>query len=250
MPTVHDLLPAGGRPALERAQAQPLSYAVRYLFAPGPKPRVLVILGEAHMKLGTASEIGRQVVSRFELRGVETFQRRHVFAGRLLGVLIQFPRTLLRIVTVNTVRGSTITDAKELGSGHTCELERTDKVPLSLHVGSAYLSVVFAVFWSFVLLGVLGMDPPWLRVLLVALEAHMLMLVPAYFLRAHSWAWVIQPVIAILSTRDTLMAEGTVRMLREHPEPSAAVVVMGRAHVNGYERELVLKHGFERAQLV
>lgn len=78
----------------------------------------------------------------------------------------------------------------------------------------------------------------------------MLMLVPAYFLRAHSWAWVIQPVIAILSTRDTLMAEGTVRMLREHPEPSAAVVVMGRAHVNGYERELVLKHGFERAQLV
>ena len=53
--------------------------------------------------------------------------------------------------------------------------------------------------------------------------------------------------IAILSTRDTLMAEGTVRMLREHPEPSAAVVVMGRAHVNGYERELVLKHGFERA---
>ena len=39
-------------------------------------------------------------------------------------------------------------------------------------------------------------------------------------------------------------AEGTVRMLEDHPAIGAAVVVMGRAHVSGYTRILVEEHGF------
>ena len=84
--TVHELLPLGGRPALERAQRTPLSYGVRFVMAPGPRPRVVVLLGEAHMKLGPAAKLGREAVSRFELRGVETFQTRRVFALSLIHI--------------------------------------------------------------------------------------------------------------------------------------------------------------------
>jgi len=53
-------------------------------------------------------------------------------------------------------------------------------------------------------------------------------------------------MLAILTLRDTLLADGTVRMLREHPEARAALTIMGRGHLLGYERELVEKHGFVR----
>ena len=42
---------------------------------------------------------------------------------------------------------------------------------------------------------------------------------------------------------------GTLRMLKDHPEADAAVLVMGRAHVRGVERQLIEKHGFLPAQL-
>lgn len=38
-------------------------------------------------------------------------------------------------------------------------------------------------------------------------------------------------------------------MLGAHPGPSAAIIVMGRAHIAGVERELVNRHGFLRAEL-
>ena len=44
--------------------------------------------------------------------------------------------------------------------------------------------------------------------------------------------------------RNVTMAEGTVAMLREQPLPRAALVLMGRAHLPGYARELVETHGF------
>lgn len=246
---VHELLPAGARPAIERALERPLSYGVRYLVAPGPRPRVVVLLGEAHVKLGGASTLGREVVRRFDLRGVETFQRDAVVAGRLLGHLINAPRTLLRVLSLGAVKGSTIVDAKAIDSGHTEELERTENVPLALHVGSVYLAALFGVSYASMLLGAAGIAVPVLRTAASAFSFHLLAALPAYALRDKPWAWVLQPALAILTSRDGLLADGTVRMLREHPEHDAAVIVMGRAHLAGVERLLVDKHGFEVAEL-
>ena len=200
------------------------------------------------MKLAEAAEIGRAVVEAFELRGVETFQRKRVFLGRTLGVLITGPRLLLRLVTLGAIRGSTITCAKQLPSGLTVELERTKRIPLGLHVTSAYLTAFFIAAF-------LGLGLPWiapiapglaamLALVLVAFQAHMVLLVPALVLRRYSWSWMIHPLVGILTLRDELMAAGTVEMLADHPRETAAVIVMGRAHVEGVTRLLALRHGF------
>lgn len=246
---IHELLPLGARPAIEKALQRPLSYGARYLVTPGPEPRAVVLLGEAHVKLGEAAALGKEVVGRFELRGVESFQVKDVFFGRVLGPLIHAPRLLLRLLTVGTVKGSTIVDAKAVESGHTVLLEKTDSVPLALHVASVYMSVFFATLYATFLLGLAGIVVPWLAVLAFLFQAHMVLLLPAWFLRAEPWHWVLHPMVAILTVRDTLMARGTVRMLEEHPGPSAAVLVMGRAHLRGVERQLIEKHGFLPAEL-
>lgn len=238
------LLPAGAARALERAARKPLSFSVAYLLAPGPRPRVVAVLGEAHIKMGEASTIGRDVVRCFELRGVETFQRDDVMAGRALGHLIDAPRRLLRAFSLGAVKGSTITDAKEIEGGHTVELERSDEVPLALHAGSVYLASMFGVTYASMVLGAVGLNVPGLKVVASAFSLHLLAGVPAYALRDRPWAWALQPALAILTARDELLAQGTVRMLRDHPEPDAAVVVMGRAHVTGYVKALVEQHGF------
>jgi hypothetical protein len=82
----------------------------------------------------------------------------------------------------------------------------------------------------------------------ICLDGYLLL--PAYVFRRHAWAWLIHPGIALVTVRDSLMAAGTVRMLREHLEASSAIVVMGRAHVAGYERELVERHAFVRHERV
>jgi hypothetical protein len=246
---VDGLLPAGARAALERASQKSLSYAVRYLIAPGDRPRALVILGEAHMKMGDASDLGAEVVRSFDLRGVETFQQDDVAAGRVLGHLIHAPRTLLQMLSLGAVKGSTITEAKAISTGHTVELEKSENVPPALHAASIYLATMFGVTYASLLLRALGFPAPILRRLEQVFQMHFLAAAPAYALRRQKWAWLVHPLPSILTARDTLLAEGTVRMLREHPEPSAAVVVMGRAHVAGYERELIEKHGFLRAEL-
>lgn len=243
---IHELLPLGARPALEKALAKPLSYTARYLVTPGPKPRAIVILGEAHIKMGTAAKLGKDVVSTFELRGVESFQTKDVLFGRVLGALINAPRLLLRALSVGAVKGSTIVEAKALTSGHTALIEKTDHVPLALHVASVYMSVFFATIYGTLGLGVVV---PWLASLAALFQAHMVLLLPAWLLRAKPWHWVLHPMIAILTMRDVLMVEGTVRMLKEHPDPEAAILVMGRAHVRGVERLLITQHGFIPAAL-
>jgi hypothetical protein len=248
-PSVEEALPSDARAALERARRMPLSYGVRTLVA--PDGRVVVALGEAHLKLGAASELGKDVVGSFDLRGVETFQSKRVACGRALWVLIHVPRLVLRAVTLGFVKGSTITDAKQLPSGYTVEIERTDKVPTGLHAGAIYLALFFAVFWSLLALSqVPGLFPTllaWLTFVAFLLQIHFLAVVPAWLLRRHTWSWLVHPAVAILSVRDRLMAEGTVRMLHDHPGPRAAVVVMGRAHLPGFMRELVERHGFRYA---
>jgi len=57
-------------------------------------------------------------------------------------------------------------------------------------------------------------------------------------LRRCAWSWILNPALAILTVRDRLMARDTLRMLAEHPDPRAALVIMGRAHLRGYEYEL------------
>lgn len=246
----HEALPEAARHALRRAGESPISYAVRVVRA--PDGRRVAILGEAHVKLAKAAAIGRDVVSQFELRGVETFQQRQVFLGRALGVLIMAPRALLRLLTFGFVKGSTITDAKQLPSGYTVELERAKRMPFGLHVASAYLTGFFSVALLTLGLPLLDVIAPRLadvvRTASLAFNVHFLAIVPAALLRRHSWSWVIHPFVGILGPRDELMAAGTVRMLEDHRGIGAAVVVMGRAHVPGYERLLVERHGFARIE--
>jgi hypothetical protein len=241
-----DDLPERARRALERARAEKLSYAVRIVRA--PDGRLVVVLGETHLKLAKAAEIGREVVASFELRGVKTFQRKEVFCGRALGVLINVPRILLRLVFLGAIKGSTITEAKQLPSGHTVELERAKKMPFGLHVASLYMTAFFLVTFLVVLTPLISPIFPVLAGVIafiaIAFQVHMLLLVPGILFRRHTWSWMIHPFLGILTLRDELMAAGTVRMLDDHRGDKAAVVVMGRAHVSGYERLLVGKHGF------
>jgi hypothetical protein len=242
---VNDLSDRAQR-ALDRARAKQLSYSVRLLRA--PDGRTLVVLGEAHMKLAEAAEIGRDIVSAFELRGVETFQREHVFLGRALGGLIQALRAIVRAVTFGAVKGSTITEAKQLRSGFTVELERTKHVPFGLHVTALYMTIYIAFVFLGLLRPQLGSVAPTLAAsivsVLVVLQVHMILLVPAIVLRRFSWSWTIHPFIGILTLRDILMAAGTVAMLADHRRERVALVVMGRAHVAGFSRVLVERHGF------
>lgn len=264
---LEEVLSLGARTALERVRATPVSYACRVYSSPacptGPaspneatRTRVLVVLGEAHMKLGPAANLGREMVANFDLRGVETFQTKKVTWGRLLGALIQGPRQVLRFMSLGLVEGSTIHEAKALPFGETVELEQAPQMPFALHVASVYLSLFFLVSFAhlaFVMVSSFGptaehaLELPisWLTLMALAFQAHMVALVPAWLLRRHSWAWLIHPVIAIVSVRDVLMANGTVRMLATHPTPQSALVIMGRAHVAGYSAELE-KRGFQR----
>lgn len=239
-------LPERARRALERAHAEPLSYAVRLVRA--PDGRLVAILGEAHLKLAKASAIGKDVVSAFELRGVETFQRKQITWGRALGFVISAPRTLLRALSLGAIKDSTIVDAKQLPSGYTVELERAKRMPFGLHVVSVYMTTFFVVSFLVPLAPVLAPIVPGfvaaLTVVALGFQLHLLALVPGILLRRYAWSWVVHPFLGILTLRDELMSAGTLRMLEDHPSMQEAVVVMGRAHVSGYSRMLVEKHGF------
>jgi hypothetical protein len=233
--------------AVERARALSLSYGVRFLTS--PDGRLLVVVGEAHLKLGEASRVGQELVDAFELRGVEGFPRDRVLAGRALKVLIDGPRILIRALSLGLVRDSTIVDARSARSGHTVPLEYASRVPLALHVASVYLTAFFAVGFALTLLGPVKEHVPDLVLgplvgLALLFQYHLLALPPALLLQGRSWSWVLHPGVAILSVRNLMMVEGTLRMLADHPGPRSALVIMGRAHLTGYQRELVRAHRF------
>lgn len=241
-------LPEKARKALERAHAEPVSYAVRLVRA--PDERLVAILGEAHLKLAKASEIGKDVVSSFELRGVETFQKKQITWGRALGFVIHAPRALLRALSFGLIKDSTIIDAKQLPSGYTVELERAKTMPFGLHVASVYMTTFFVVLFMTPLVPILApIAPPVAAViafLAFAFQVHFIALIPGFLLRRYRWSWIIHPFLGILTLRDELMSAGTVRMMADHPSMREAVVVMGRAHVRGYEALLVEKYGYTR----
>jgi hypothetical protein len=247
--TVSSLLSVEAKTALAKAESMPLSYGVRYYALPGSVPRLLVVLGEAHMKLGPAYEVGRQVVASFPLRGVETAQMKRIFIGPALRAVIYAPRILLRLLSFGAVKGSTILEAKTLPDGHTVEIEKGEPIPLGLHVASVYITAFFSLAFLQMFLLVIGQPVDAITAAMFLFNAHFLFfLPPALVLRRKPWSWMIHPFIGILTLRDTIMASGTVRMLGDHPEDRTAVVVMGRAHLPGFERELVEKHGFARIE--
>ena len=240
-------LPDGARQALDRARASRGNYAVRVLRA--TDGRLVAVLGEMHLKLAKAAQVGKDVVGNFELRGVVTFQREQVAGGLALGLVIQAPRTLLRIASLGAIKGSTITDAKQLPFGHTVEIERAQRVPLGLHVASLYMTAFFIVSFLAPLEPRLVAIAPFIAGQIGQLAAlfrlHLIVaLPPAIALRRYSWSWLVHPFLGILTLRDELMAAGTVQMLADHPGAGAAVIVLGRAHVQGISRLLVERYGF------
>jgi len=239
-------LPEAARRALLAARDAKISYAVRIVRA--PDGRTVALLGEAHMKLAAASELGKAVVGAFELRGVETFQKKQVTWGRALGFVIHAPRALLRALSFGAIKDSTIIDAKQLPSGYTVELERAKSMPPALHVASVYMTTFFVASFSALFVPVIAPFAPVVAALLtmvaVAFQVHALLLIPAFVFRHQPWSWLVHPFLGILHPRDVLMARGTVRMLDDHPRETSAILVMGRAHVEGVVRLLVERHGF------
>ena len=232
---------------MQRARARGLSYGIRLLAS--PDGRLLVVVGEAHLKLEEASRIGKELVDAFELRGVEGFPRDRVIAGRALKVLIDAPRTMIRALSLGLVKDSTILDARRASAGYTVPLENASRVPLALHVASVYLTAFFAVAFALTLLAPIQDRIPSvvlgpLVLLGLVFQYHLPALIPALLLQRRSWSWVLHPGVAILSARNLMMVEGTIRMLADHPAPREALVIMGRAHLPGYQRELVEAHGF------
>jgi hypothetical protein len=228
---------------IEKARRRRLSYGVSILRA--PDGRELVVLGEAHLKLPWAARLGREFVNAFELRGVEGFPTKRVISGRLLMVLIVLPRIALRILSLGLIRASTITEARAASRGTTFPLESVSEIPISLHAASIYLSAFFTVGFASLLFG-LG-HPPVPRAIELAsmvLMLHFPLVLVAALERRQSWHWWIHPAVAILTARDATMAEGTAHFLGDHSAPGAALVIMGRAHVGGYTRELVEKYGY------
>lgn len=253
-------LSASARAALLRARDMPFSYGVRTYSVPGDSDRVLVVLGEAHLKLGAASALGKEIVGAFDLRGVEIFQRRQVVMGTLLGFLIHFPRWLLRQLSFGIIKDSTIVDARASKTGTTVAIEKTDSVPFALHAASIYLTLFFlvagaqlAVSFAFGVRGprqdIVDEIMPWLTLVTLAFELHMILLIPAWVMRRQKMAWMIHPAIGLVSARDMLMAKGTARMFHDHPSAGAALVIMGRAHLPGFEREIIDHHGYRRIPL-
>jgi len=233
-------LDAESRAALRAAADRPVSYRLRFLLDPDEQ-RLLVVLGEAHLKLGPAHALGRRIVASFALRGVESFPST-VFGGRLLRRFIHGPRWLLMKLSFGLLRGSTITTALEFEEGATVRLERDDDVPEPLHAASAYLIAFHVALVLGVLLPIVG-PSAWLALLWLPfglLQTHfMLTILPAILLRRQPWSHWINPAVAILGVRNETMARGTLDMMKRHPVPRCIVVVMGRAHLDGYCRELM-----------
>jgi hypothetical protein len=243
MTQAEDSLPPHIRALLAEARRANINYGVRLLRS--PEGRIVVVLGEIHVKPRGAAALGKRIVDAFTLRGVETFQAKQVFAGRYAIALVHALYVVMRTLSLGLLQGSTITYARSATSGKTVEIERSDVVPLGLHAGALHLAVIFTMFFIALVLNVFNMWFPFFITALAVLELHLVIALPiALALREKKWHWVIVPLVAILTVRDELMAWGTVRMLDDNPGKEPALCIMGRAHLRGYERELTTKYGF------
>lgn len=231
------------RRVLDEARAASINYGVDLVRSPAG--RTVVVLGEIHLKPRRAAALGERIVNAFPLRGVESFQADQVLMGRISIGLVHAWYMLIRVVTLGLLKGSTITYARSRKTGRTVLLERTDHVPLALHAASVHLALIFGTFLAMLVSAVIGVTLPFVVTLLLLLEAHIVLALPlAILLRKRKWGWVVLPIMGILTARDELMAWGTVKMLENGSGEDPALVIMGRAHMRGFVRELVTKYGF------
>ena len=95
-------------------------------FWQSPSGKLVVSLGEVHLKLKKAKLLGKTAVDAFDLRGVEGMRFWHpspsTTLAKCFGFLLVFPQFLIRRLTANQVKGSTILDAWAATHGETVAL--------------------------------------------------------------------------------------------------------------------------------
>jgi hypothetical protein len=220
-------------------------------FWQSPSGKLVVTLGEVHLKFKKAKLLGKTAVDAFALRGVEGM--RHWQPGpsttlaKCFGFLLVFPQLLIRKLTVNQVKGSTILDAWAATHGQTVALERGFQPGVRTWWALVGLTSFVPVMSLGVWMLIHYRMPFWFEMAVVGYEMYFVVgLIPSLLLRHHSWAALLHPLAGLIYERDRFMARQTVQMLVESPEP-AALTVMGRAHLKGYG--LALKsHGFTKLE--
>jgi hypothetical protein len=225
------------------------SFVVRCYFAPARPERILVVLGEGHFKCRAADELGKRVVDAFVLRGVEGVDCERLSAGVALKGLLRTVEVVVRGATFGLLKGSTIRAAWRAKTGVTFMLERLPDPPFCLHYLSIYLVTAFAVALGLLAMFIIDFTLPGLTLQLGAIrhaliwatmgfDVHLVLAPVAWGLRKHAWSCLIHPIVALVATRDQVMAKGTVAMLASHSGAASALVIMGRVHVPGYGRFL------------
>ena len=207
-------------------------------FWQSPSGKLVVTLGEVHLKLKKAKLLGKAAVDAFDLRGVEGMRFWHpspsTTLAKCFGFLLVFPQLLIRKLTANQVKGSTILDAWAATHGQTVALEMGFKpgvrtwwalIGLSTFIPAMSLAVWLLTYYPM---------PFWFEAAVVSYEMYFVVgLIPSLLLRHHSWAIFVHPLAGLIYERDRYMAEQTVKMLEESSEQTA-LTIMGRAHLKGF----------------
>ncbi len=106
---------AAARDALERARGP--DYAVRVMTRrQDGAERVVVLLGESHIKSPAAAELGRAVIARFQVYGLEGYQNKSRGARAFLDRMTAFRRRAAQAQPERYGAGSTIDEAAILNA--------------------------------------------------------------------------------------------------------------------------------------
>jgi len=220
-------------------------------FWQSPSGKIVVTLGEVHLKLKRAKLLGKSAVDAFELRAVEGMRfwqpSLSTTFAKCLGFLLVFPQLLIRKLTANQVKGSTILDAWAATHGKTEALEKGFKpgirtwwalIGLTSFAPAMSLGIWLLIHYPM---------PYWFEMGVLGYEIYFVAgLIPSLLLRHHSWAILIHPLAGLIYERDRYMGEQMVKVLEESNE-QAALAIMGRAHLKGFG--LVLQsHGFTKLE--
>ena len=216
-----------------------------------PAGKLVVTLGEVHLKIKTAKSLGKAAVDAFDLRGVEGMSHwdRGLLAtcARWLGFCLVLPQILIRKLSANQVKGSTILDAWAATHGKTLSLEDGFKPGVRTWwalVGLvSFLPVMLFAIWLLIHYPM----PYWIEMATLGYEIYYVAgLIPALLLRQHSWAIVIHPLAGLIYERDQYMAKKTIEM-PAGSDATSALTIMGRAHLKGFGRALGAA-GFQRIE--
>ena len=216
-------------------------------FWQSPSGKLVVTLGEVHLKFKKAKMLGKIAVDAFNLRGVEGMRfwqpSLSTTLAKCLGFFLVFPQLLIRKLMGGHIKGSTILDALGAKHGKTVALEGGFKLGFRTWWALIGLTSFVPLMMGAVWLMMYYPTPDWFQPAFFAYEIYFgVGMIPALLLRHHSWAIFVHPIAGLIYERDQHMATQTMKML-EQSEEVAALAVMGRAHLKGYG--LALKsHGF------